>query len=178
MALSASAIIAIVVVVSALFVTILWTFSGYYRRTSAREEANVHISQEQYAYMRQVRLRNHGYSYSESLFGGRTSQAWSHPSNNEDTTIPNTPMTMGGEAGTPGSEAEGTTNTNEKQSLDQGSANVAQQEKDESRVNYSTYEPAEYFEQPPYESNDYYYGHEEQPQQNEKVDHVPPEQQV
>lgn len=164
MALSASAIIVIVVVVSALCVTILWTFSGYYRRTSTMEEANAQISHEQDAYMRQVRQRNHEYAYSESVFGGRTSQAWSSNPNNIDTTTPNTPMTTGGGAGTPGWGAK-RTNSNGKQSLGQGSANAVQQEKDGSRVNYSTYEQAEYFEQSPYESNDYYYGYKQQPQQ-------------
>ncbi|GAM43649.1 hypothetical protein TCE0_060r18627 [Talaromyces pinophilus] len=162
MALSASAIIVIVVVVAALCVTILWTFSGYYRRTSTMEEAKTQISHEQDAYMRQVRQRNHEYAYSESIFGGgRSSRAYSSNPNN-DTTTPNTPMTMGGSGGAWGAKR---TNSNGKQSLGQGSANVVQQDKDGSRVNYSSYEPAEYFEQSPYESNDYYYGYEQQPQQ-------------
>jgi type II secretory pathway pseudopilin PulG len=166
MALSASAIIVIVVVVSALCVTILWTFSGYYRRTSTMEEANTQISHEQDAYMRQVRQRNHEYAYTESVFsGGRTSRAWSSNPNNNDTTTLNTPMTLtGGGAGTPGWGAK-RTNSNGKQSLAQGSANTGQQEKDGARVNYSSYEPPEYFEQSPYESNDYFYGYEQQPQQ-------------
>lgn len=165
MALSASAIIVIVVAVAALCVTILWTFSGYYRRTSTMEEAKTQISHEQDAYMRQVRQRNHQYAYSESVFGGgRSSRAYSSNPNNIDTTTPNTPMTMGGGGGgTPGWGAR-RANSNGKRSLGQGSANVVQQEKDGSRVNYSSYEPAEYFEQSPYESNDYYYGYEQQPQ--------------
>lgn len=164
MALSASAIIVIVVAVAALCVTILWTFSGYYRRTSTMEEAKTQISHEQDAYMRQVRQRNHEYAYSESVFGGgRTSSTYSSNPNNIDTTTPNSPMTPRG-AGTPGWGAR-RTNSNGKQSLDQISANIVQQEKDQSRVNYSTYESAEYFEQSPYESNDYYYGYEQQPQQ-------------
>lgn len=164
MTLSASAIIVIVVVVAALCVTILWTFSGYYRRTSTMEEASNQISHEQDAYMRQVRQRNHEYAYSESVFGGgRTSRTYSSNPNNIDTTTPNTPMTLAGGTGTPGWGAK-RTNSNGKQSLGQGSANILQQEKDGSRVDYSTYESAEYFEQSPYESNDYYHGYEQQPQ--------------
>lgn len=170
MALSASAIIVIVVVVSALCVTILWTFSGYYRRTSTMQEATTQISHEQDAYMRQVRQRNHEYAYSESVLGGgggasttRSSQVWSNPNNN-DRTSPTTPRTMGG-AGTPGWAAQrANSNGKQSQSQSQGSTSV-QQEKNGSRVKHSTHEPAEYFEQSPYERNDYYYGYEQQPQQ-------------
>ena len=75
-----------------------------------------------------------------------------------DGSVPTTPMTMiGGEgAGTPGPWGAKKLNSNEKQSMTQGSPYVEQREKDGSRVNYSTYDPATYFEQSPYESNDYY----------------------
>ncbi|EED14095.1 hypothetical protein TSTA_103200 [Talaromyces stipitatus ATCC 10500] len=169
MALSASAIIVIVVCVSALFVTILWTFSGYYGRASTMDEAKTQISHEQDTYMRQVRQRNHEYAYAESIFGSggasttRTSQVWSNTNNGS---TPNTPMATRG-AGTPAWGAK-RMDSNGKQSLSQSSMNV-QQGKDGSRVNYSTYEPAEYFEQSPYESNEYYYG------ANERVNQVPSE---
>lgn len=126
------------------------------------EDVNSQISHEQDAYMRQVRQRNHEYAYSESVFGdGRTSRAKSsHP----NTPMPDTPMTEAGGAGTPGWAAK-RMNSNGRQSLSQGSMNVVQQEKDGSRVNYSSYDPAEYFEQSPYESNGYFSGYEQQPQQ-------------
>lgn len=157
--LSASAIIAIVVCVSALLVTILWTFSGYYRQTSAMNNDQT-ISHEQHAYMRQVRQRMQEFAFAESVVGGdgnttRTSQVWS----NREGTSPNTPMTMT-------ASGWGSKRSNNHGHIHEQGQDAYQQEKNDTRVNYSTYdEEAGYFAQSPYENSNAYYEYEQQPQQ-------------
>lgn len=178
MALSVSAIIVIVVLVSALCVTILWTFSSYYRQTSTMQNVINHISHEQEAYMRQVRHRNFESVYSESVFGSRggrdgdgdgdattarTSRVWSY-SRGTDRPSLDTPSTAPGRGG---GAIAGRMNSYERQGgggAQGSSAHHGWSEKDGAQVSYSMDEQAEYFGHTPYESNDYYdqYGYEQE----------------